>query len=403
MYKRFFAILSTLSLYIVTHKTTRYVAYWGIRVSLVIVLLTMLVPSQPRAIITPIPYSPPPQPHVCVHTRLIDEVFEWKIQQSLQMTREMGATKIVEFFPWVYFEGRGKGQFDWQRADMIMRHAENQHLQVIARMGFVPEWARQTDDDIPTTFNTLPADSYIDFAEFVLAFGQRYENTISELIIWNEPNLALEWGFNIPDPVAYTELVQVTYPLVKDALPDIPIAVGALAPTLEPEGSPNGLNDLIFLEAMYDAGLQGYFDKLAVHNYGFTQPADQEPAPDALNFRRVELLRDIMLENGDADKPIIITEFGWNDHLRWANAVRPAQRAQYTIDAYVMAESWDWLEHLCVWVLRYPVDTQSYPDNFTLITTDFIRKPIYYAIQSYAFDTERGQELWLEPPVASDS
>ncbi|MBX3058034.1 MAG: hypothetical protein KF770_16325 [Anaerolineae bacterium] len=34
-----------------------------------------------------------------VHTRLTDEVEEWKIKRSLQMVRQMGAPWIVEFFP----------------------------------------------------------------------------------------------------------------------------------------------------------------------------------------------------------------------------------------------------------------------------------------------------------------
>ena len=40
---------------------------------------------------------------------------------------------------------------------------------------------------------------------------------------------------------------------------------GALAPTLEPAGSPNGMNDLVYLERMYQAGAAAYFDALAIH------------------------------------------------------------------------------------------------------------------------------------------
>jgi hypothetical protein len=51
-------------------------------------------------------------PLIGVHTRLTDEVEEWKVQRTLQMVREMGAPWIVEFFPWSYIEPR-PGQFDW--------------------------------------------------------------------------------------------------------------------------------------------------------------------------------------------------------------------------------------------------------------------------------------------------
>ena len=81
-----------------------------------------------------------------------------------------------------------------------------------------------------------------------------------------------------------------------------------------------------------------YFDALAIHSYGFRQPPAAEPAPDRLNFRRAELLRQLMTAHGDGAKPAFITEFGWNDHPRWSGAVRPSQRSAYTIQAFEYAE-----------------------------------------------------------------
>jgi hypothetical protein len=54
---------------------------------------------------------------------------------------------------------------------------------------------------------------------------------------------------------------------------------------------------------------------------------------------------------------------------------------------------------MCVWAFRYPAPTYSYPDNFTLVTTDFQLKPIYYALQAYAMGEERRGDLWLPPPT----
>ena len=106
-----------------------------------------------------------------------------------------------------------------------------------------------------------------------------------------------------------------------------------------------------------------------------------------------------MLENGDGHKPVSITESGWNDHPRWAHAVRPAQRSAFTVQAFEYVEAnWDWLERLCVWAFRYPADLNSYPDNYTLVSVDFVMKPIYYALQDYARGWEREETLWLPPP-----
>ncbi len=376
---------------------------WSYRLLILYLLLSLIAPPSPRTIMDTPQIVETTKPHLCVHTRVIDEVFEFNIQRTFQMVREMGASTIVEFFPWAYFEN-SPSNVDWSRADMIIRHAQTQGLTVIARMGFVPEWARPAEAGEFTTLNELPEDSYDEFANFVAAFAARYAGTVEHLIIWNEPNLALEWGYHPPDPAAYTELLKVVYPVVKQANPDVMILAGALAPTLEPVDSPHGMNDLFYLEAMYQAGASAYFDALAVHTYGLTFPADDDPAPDKLNFRRVELLHELILRYDSADKPVYITESGWNDHPRWTKAVRPSQRIQYTLDALDwVANEWSWAKTMCLWAFRYPRYTYSYPDNFMLVGVGFERTPIYVALQAYARDIIPEGNLWLPPPAVSST
>lgn len=340
-------------------------------------------------------------PLVCVHTLLENEVSEAKIKRSLELTRELGAATIVQFFPWAYYEPR-PGQFSWDGADRILRHARRQGLRVIARLGLVPQWARPSRADAaPTTLNYLPEASHDHFARYAAAFARRYAKSIHAVIIWNEPNLSFEWGYRPVDPAAYSRLLQVSYRRVKAANPHVKILAGALAPTLETSGSAAGLNEFDYLRAMIQAGASDYFDALAIHSYGFHEAPATKPARERLNFRRAELLRDIMVANGDAHKPVYVTEFGWNDHPRWTGAVRPSQRAAYTIDAFEFAEAnWDWVVNLCVWAFRYPADTLSYPDNFTLVSAGFTRKPVYYALQDFARGWTRSEQPWLPPPRA---
>jgi len=338
-------------------------------------------------------------PLLCVHTLLENEVQEAKIKRSLVLARELGATTIVQFFPWAYHEP-SKGRFNWERADRILGHANRQGLQVIARLGLVPAWARPSGPDQPSTLNYLPAESFEDFARYAAAFARRYAEAVTALIIWNEPNLSFEWGYRQVDPAAYARLLRVSYEQVKAANPDMQVLAGALAPTLEASGSAAGLNELDYLSAMYRQGAGDVFDALAIHTYGFRDPPAAEPDRARLNLRRAELLREVMIAHGDGDKPAFITEFGWNDHPRWTGAVRPSQRSAYTIRAYDYAKSnWDWLESLCLWALRYPADLLSYPDNFTLVSADFSKKPIYFALQDYSRQRARSEALWLLPPL----
>ncbi|MFZ0543810.1 MAG: hypothetical protein WAM60_00130 [Candidatus Promineifilaceae bacterium] len=335
----------------------------------------------------PILVTPGPQqsvetnvPILGVHTRLTDEVEPWKIKRSLELVREMGSPWVVEFFPWAYYQ-REDGHIAWEHPDLVVENAAVQGLTVVARIGLTPDWARPKD----TPLNYLDESGYDDFAAFTAAFAARYRGKVDYIIVGNEPNLSYEWGYRETTPADYVALLKVVYTAVKEANPDMQVLAGALAPTLEPEGSPWGLNDLTYLDEMYQAGAAPYFDGLAVHSYGLTFPPEAEPGPDLLNFRRVELVRQVMVEHGDAETHIFITESGWNDHPRWTRAVRPAQRIQYTLNAIQYAEdNWPYVDVLAIWALRYPAPTKSYNDYFTLVTPEFVNKPIYDAIQAFA-------------------
>ena len=324
-------------------------------------------------------------PKMGVHTRLTDEVEAWKIKRTLEMVREMGAPWIVEYFPWAYLEPR-KGQFNWNHTDLVIEHANRQGLTVIARLGYVPEWARPKE----TTPLYLGEERFEDFGEFAAEFVQRYAGQIDYVQIWNEPNLTLEWGYEDVDPEKYVEMLRVVYPMIKEANPEVQVMAGALAPTLAPPGSEWGMNDLEYLQRMYDAGAADYFDALAIHAYGWYSDPDEPADPGVVNFRRSELLREIMVENGDGDKPALITEGGWNDHPRWTRAVRPGQRIAYTVRAYAIAqEEWPWMPAVVMWAFRYPWDAKSYQDYFTFVRTDFEPKPIFQELQRYS----RGEDI----------
>jgi GH35 family endo-1,4-beta-xylanase len=341
-------------------------------------------PGEPAITLDPPQSVETRNPKIGVHTRLTDETVPSKIQRTLRMVREVGAPWIVEFFPWAYIEPAAKGEFDWWHTDQVIAHAENQGLTVIARFGLAPVWARPDPRERETTLSYLDAGHYADFGDFVYAFVNRYRGRVRHIIIWNEPNLSFEWGLRPPSAREYVDLLRVAYAGAKAADPSVIVLAGALAPTLEPEGSPAGLNDLIYLQQMYDVGAAGYFDALAAHAYGLNAPMDEPPDPRRINFRRVELLREIMSKNGDGGKPVYITEAGWNDSPRWNKAVSPAQRIEYTIGAYEWARSQPWVEMLAMWAFRFPQPARTYQDNWTWVDEDFEPKPIYEEVQKYA-------------------
>jgi hypothetical protein len=343
----------------------------------------------------PAPPTPTPEPErvrtrnpkLGIHTRLTDEAEPEKIRQTLRLVREMGAAWVVEYFPWAYIQPAGRAHFDWAHSDAVVEAAAQEGLTLVARLDGVPAWARPPQ----TTWRYLDPDGYDDFAAFVRAFVTRYKGKIGHVIIWNEPNLTTEWGMRRPDPAAFTALLKTAYAAAKEADPAVLVLLGGMAPVLVT--NEQGMHDTQFLQGVYDAGGQDAFDMLTAHPYGYNNPPDDPPEDGVhgMNFARTVVMRDVMVRNGDPDKPVMITEGGWNDSPRWIFGVRPYQRIEYTIRAYEKAlQEWPWCVAVALWTFRLPAPAYTYMDNYTFVTPDFIPKPIYYEVQKYAVGDPAG-------------
>jgi photosystem II stability/assembly factor-like uncharacterized protein len=282
----------------------------------------------------------------------------------LAAARAAGGGFAVKVFSWADIEPEPNYLY-WERPDATLRAAKFYDVEIVARLDRPPEWA--LDDSSPTPWNVEA------YANFVRRVTERYEDRLAGIIIWNEPNTALEWANQPPDPAAYVALLEAAYDSAKAVNPDLAVLLAGLAFT---EGDGTNLNDLTYLEQLYEAGGGTYFDILAAHAYGFGQLPADPPAPDRLNFRRLELHRQIMAANGDEDKPVWVTEAGWrtsapNPEDSW-QVVSPAEQARYSQQALAYASrNYPWLERLALWELNSGGDDYGYylwhgPDEVSL-------------------------------------
>jgi polysaccharide biosynthesis protein PslG len=114
--------------------------------------------------------------------------------------------------------------------------------------------------------------------------------------------------------------------------------------------------------------------------------------PRVLNFSRPLYLREIMVRNGDADKPIWITEMNWNAPPadlsdKPFGSVTPEQQARYAVLAYQRAqEEWPWVGVVNIWFLKRASDAESGQAMyyFRLVEPDFTPMPVYEALKAYA-------------------
>lgn len=339
-------------------------------------------------------------PPAGVNTFLQNEVEEAKREQLLQMARAAGFTFIRQEFPWEDIEVHGKGDFvdrrndpngvdAWAKYDHIVELAEENGLEMIVRLSNPPAWSRELPPEVTGTL--APPDDYGDFADFAALVAERYRGRVRYYQIWNEPNGNEEWGIHQPvNPEQFTELLCLAYGRIKATDPQAVVLAGALTPTVAI--NPSNVNALIFLQRMYNAGAADCFDVMSAQGYGlFSGATDQRLRPNTINYPYHLLLRDVMVRNGDAAKPIWISEMGWNVAPEEIAAdfgrVTPEQQARYTVEALARAQAeWPWVGVNNVWFLKLESEARAGEAMyyFRLLEPDFTPLPVYEALVTAA-------------------
>lgn len=335
-----------------------------------------------------------------VNTFLQYEAEPEKRERSMALIREAGFRVIRQEFTWEDIEIHGKGDFEdrrnvdtvgvvdaWAKYDYIVDLAEQYDVEIIARLSNPPSWSRSLPDD--AIGSLAPPDDFNDFGDFAAAVARRYQGRVRYFQVWNEPNGNDEWGLRDADPEAFTELLCLAYARIKAENPEAVILAGALTPTVAMDG--RNMNDLIYLQRMYNAGAGACFDVMSAQGYGlWSGAADQRLRPTVINYPHHLFLRDVMVRNGDAHKPIWISEMGWNvvpeDIEARFGRVTEVQQARYAVEAYRRARvEWPWVGVINYWFFKRPGDgerDQSFY-YFRLMEPDFTPLPVYDALAEY--------------------
>ena len=315
--------------------------------------------------------------------------------RDLRLIKDAGFSWGKTLIQWGQIESKGKGQYDWSQADMAVESAAREGIRLIARVDDTPSWARKDHK------NNAPPDNYADYGDFINALVNRYKTGspyghIDAVEVWNEPNLAREWGDQRPNAAEYTKLLASANNGAKMADPSVLVLTAGLSPT-ETDNA-DAVPDDVFLQQMYDAGAKGCFDVLGAHAPGFKAPPEMSPEQVAADpnygghrfftFRRVEDLRNVMVRNGDAGKQIWLTEFGWT-----SDSVHPAyswysvteqQKADYLVRAFQYARAnWPWVGVMCAWGLPEADWSPNFEQYWWSITNpDGTPRPAYLALKA---------------------
>jgi plastocyanin len=335
-------------------------------------------------------------------------IYEQDPQPVVGMLNDLGAKWALHQLSWYQIEFE-KGVFHWEKIDRAVDAMHNAGVNVILHAVHSPPWTWGGSDKV--TYPTNPAD----FGHFLKLAAERYRGKVAGFQIWNEPNLAIEAGRYVVAS-RYAALLKEGYTAIKSVDPSLIVISAPLTPT----GVNNptvGVDDVTFLKRLYaynGGELKGYYDVLGAHPGSNANPpetlAPGNPGPGpgwnthpSFYFRRIEQLRQVMLDNGEADKQMWLTEFGWASTTKaapgfeYAEQTTEQEQADYIGKAFRMGrDQYPWMGPMLVFQLNFALPSVTANPNdervaWGLIRRDGSKRPSYLAFQQYAKEWDKAK------------
>ena len=195
--------------------------------------------------------------------------------------------------------------------------------------------------------------------------------------VWNEQNTTWKPAPNVN---AYAAVLATAYNAIKSVNSNLFVLAGGLAAA---DNIGTDIAPITFMNGLYAAGANKYFDALAMHPYAYPGlPAWQ---PGSI-WQQMSDMHDAMVTHGDSSKQIWITEFGAPTGTA-AQAVSESVQAQSISIALQYAQSTPWIGPIFIYQLR-DAGTQSGPEqNFGLLRYDYTAKPAYSVVKQFMTGT----------------
>ena len=360
---------------------------------------------------TPVPTAKPKPKAAAARPKALGGYFGYGIQAAMvadgdhgrifSHVNTMGFNWVKQQVEWFRYNG-APGQYDWGPLDRIVQAANASGVNVLFSVVKAPGWARppgDTDEGPPADPNT--------YGVFLREMAARYKGKVKAYEIWNEQNLYYEWGGRGGklNAANYVQLLKVAYNAIKSVDPGAVVISGALTPTGVSDGD-IAIDDRVYLEQMYQAGLARYCDAVGAHPSGYNNPPDADwrtfSDPATPNYKghpsfffrgTMESYRNIMVKYGDGHKRIWPTEFGWAtveglgvppaSGYGYAADNTEAEQAQFLARAYQMGKAWGWVGPMFLWNLNFAPVSGKHDEKaaFGIVRHNWSPRPSFAALR----------------------
>jgi hypothetical protein len=295
---------------------------------------------------------------------------DWRSHDLLfDRVQESGSGWVRVDLSWCDLEPQGPGQVEPEaqgRLDEVVDGLAQRELRPLIVITCAPEWAGGT------AAHPYPDDP-AQFERVTRWLAERYRGRVAAWEIGNEPDCI--GGCPRGSAEAYVPLLQAGYRGIKAADPTATVVTGGTSG-----------NNARWTARMYAAGAHGFFDVLAVHPYvePMTMPPDAPSEGKVYRLTSVSAVRAVMEQNGDGNKPIWFTEFGWTTGTTGpAEGVSEVTQAQYLQQAVeLIRRDYPYVTRAFWYCLRDRDDLNPYENSFGLVHLDGSAKPAFAALQA---------------------
>lgn len=312
---------------------------------------------------------------------------------AIAATKGAGFGWIKQQVRWDGLQPAAGAPINWSGLDGAASAANAAGLKVLFSVVAAPAWASAPGSHFPRN----PAD----LASFMTAMATHFKGRVQAIEVWNEENFATEVGNGQINAGNYVEALKAAYTAIKAVDPSIIVVSGAPTPT--GVNDPNiAFRDLTYLQQMYgyqNGVVKNYFDALGAHNEPFGNKPEENVAnhtapgystDPSFFFRQVEDYHNLMVSQGDGDKPIWETEIGYDSNplapasYSYAQSITEQQQADWDAQLFAYAKAhYPFMGAMFVWNLNYQAVVPQADEKwgFGVLRADYSPRPAYTALQ----------------------
>lgn len=292
------------------------------------------------------------------------------LEQAVNAAAELRLDWISVDLNWAKIWPDPKSQPDLRNLDKVFATADQFNLVVLVSISAAPDWAMGDHGPDPRLT-----------AWFVVNLEERYGNKLAAVELFPAANTAAGWG-GTPDARAYADLLATVQASIKEAGIPVLVVAGGLTPLL-PGKSDGDIDDLVFLQGLYDSGARELMPVVSLHLADVTgDPLRTPVAGGSPSLRHYEEVRKVMVDNNHSDGVIWITDLSWPSGRIGAEDATintPQAQSLWLSQAYRQLRAQLYIGTVFIHRLNPPAGEQAPTDesSTSLIRANLSKHPFY--------------------------